>query len=64
MEPDDFHHDLGATVAITRTGQTGTVEGRAEHRHAERNYRVLYVNGVGNPGEGWFGESELTAATA
>lgn len=57
-----FIFDLGQTVQIVCSGETGTVIGRAEFTNAEHSYNIRYKCGDGRAVESWWTVSALAAA--
>ena len=61
MEPKTFAFNLGQSVVITASGETGTVRGRAEYVNSEPSYFVHYKAGDGKAVSDWWPESLLSA---
>jgi hypothetical protein len=57
-----FKFKNGDSVRIVASGETGTVEGRAEYTTSENQYWMRYKAGDGRAEEKWWGESALSAA--
>jgi hypothetical protein len=57
-----FKYALGAKVAIEASGEAGEVIGRAEYRHADNAYYILYKAADGRAVQAWWDESALVAA--
>lgn len=53
---------LGQAVAITASGETGTVVGRSEYSNAEPSYLIRYRSGDGRAVEAWWTESALESS--
>lgn len=64
MHKHEFKFNLGQKVAITISGESGTVKGCAEYDHTENGYLVLYKAADGRAVEHWWSESTLQAADA
>jgi hypothetical protein len=47
-------------VAITCSGEVGTIIGRSEHANAENQYLVRYKAADGRAVESWWAQSALT----
>jgi hypothetical protein len=60
MGDKKFKFDLASQVTITASGETGTVQGRAEYVNAENNYYVLYKTPDGRATQEWWPESTLS----
>lgn len=60
MNEKGFAFELGATVAISVSGETGTIVGRAEYTAAANNYLVRYKTADGRATEAWWQEDALT----
>lgn len=54
-----FKFDLSTNVIINRSGEKGTVTGRAEYVEHPHNYLVEYTAADGRAAEGWFKAREL-----
>lgn len=54
-----FAFNLGQSVSLVESGETGTVTGRAEYEACENNYYVRYKGADGVMREIWWGESAL-----
>ena len=59
---DKLKFELGQTVTIASSGETGTVRGRAEYAACEPSYYVHYKAADGKATEAWWPESALRAA--
>ena len=58
----DNKFELGQTVKITHSGETGTVNGRAEYAEIPvKQYHVRYKSGDGCARDNWYSETELSA---
>lgn len=58
--PAKFRFSLGATPAITVSGEIGLVVGRAEYLNSEPSYLLQYRRNDGIADEQWWRESALT----
>lgn len=56
-----FQFDIGAKVEIRTSGETGTVEGRAEYSNSANTYYVRYKSADGRATEAWWTEDALQA---
>jgi hypothetical protein len=56
-----FKFALGQSVAISASGESGQIVGRAEYEHAENSYYVRYKAADGRAVEAWWTESALSA---
>lgn len=56
-----FKFDMGSTVTLTESHESGTVIGRGEYDHSESCYLVRYVAADGRQVESWLQESALLA---
>ena len=56
-----FKFDMGAKVEIIASGETGTVEGRAEYSNSANTYYVLYKSADGRATQAWWTEDTLQA---
>lgn len=54
-----FKHELGHTVTIAASGESGEVIGRAEYKTSEPSYLVRYKAMDGRATEQWWPESAL-----
>jgi hypothetical protein len=59
MSEKKFKFELGQQVTISASGETGTVQGRAEYAAAESTYYVRYKAADGRATEAWWPESAL-----
>lgn len=57
--PKEFAYELDQKVAITASGEVGTVIGRADYSSDEDRYFVEYKNAQGVAVQQWWGESSL-----
>lgn len=57
-----FKFNIGDQVAITASGESGEVHGRAEYATAENNYYLRYKAADGRATEAWWPESALVTA--
>jgi hypothetical protein len=57
-----FEFELKAQVVITASGETGTVQGRAQYTNSENTYYVRYKAADGRATEAWWPESALQQA--
>lgn len=55
-----FKFELGQSVAITASGEAGSVVGRAEYNNADNCYLVRYKAGDGRAVESWWTELALS----
>jgi hypothetical protein len=62
MHQHEFKFNMGQTVKIAISGESGTVKGCAEYAATENNYLVLYKAADGRAVEHWWGESALEAS--
>lgn len=56
----NFKFNLGQSVVIECSGETGQVVGRAEYLSGEQSYQVRYKAADGRAVETWWNESALT----
>lgn len=61
---DSFKFQLGQQVAITASGEQGTVVGRAEYTNSSNSYYVRYRSADGRAVEAWWTEDALQPAEA
>lgn len=54
-----FKFELGAEVALTKSGESGQVIGRAEYLTSEPSYSVRLLRADGRQVDEWFAESAL-----
>lgn len=54
-----FNFELGSTVVIKASGETGTVIARSEHLTSENQYLVEYKSSLGTAVQQWWGESSV-----
>ena len=59
-----FAFELSQDVRLVRTGEAGTVVGRAEYVDAIPSYYVRYTAADGRQAEAWWAQSALEAAGA
>lgn len=57
-----FEFNVGAKVEIKASGETGTVEGRAEYSNSANTYYVRYKSADGRATEAWWTEDALKSA--
>lgn len=57
-----FAFQLGATVVISASGETGEVVGRAEYLTAEPSYFIRYRANDGRAVQDWWTQSALKLA--
>lgn len=57
-----FMFQLGNTVTVAASGETGVVRSRAEHVASEPNYLVYYKGGDGRAVEVWWPQSTLVSS--
>ncbi len=55
-----FKFNLGDTVQITVSGETGTVTGRAEYTSGPPQFRIIYKCADGRAVEAWWEEERLS----
>jgi hypothetical protein len=55
-----FKFELGQSVAIVVSGETGEVIGRAEYKTADNNYMIRYKTADGRATQEWWQEEALT----
>jgi hypothetical protein len=60
---DKFIFELGQTVIIEASGETGRVIARAEYETSENGYLIRYKAGDGRATEAWWTEDALIPAT-
>lgn len=58
---DGFEFELGGSVSVAVSGESGTVKARAQYEDGENNYYVLYKAADGRAVKQWWKESELIA---
>jgi len=58
----EFTHEMGATVTLSKSGESGEVVGRAEHELSQDRFLIRYVCGDGRQVEAWWDESAIKAA--
>jgi hypothetical protein len=58
---NQFKYQLHSQVAITASGETGTIIGRAEYTTTQNAYLVRYKSADGCAQETWWGEDALTS---
>ena len=56
-----FKFEIGTSVEITASGESGEVIGRAEFNHCENTYQVRYKAADGKAVEQWWTESALSS---
>jgi hypothetical protein len=56
-----FKFEMGSTVKMVESKESGTVIGRAEYAKSENSYYVRYEAGDRRQTEAWWGESSLVA---
>lgn len=54
-----FKHELGDTVSLAHSQETGSVVGRAEYPASENSYLIRYLAGDGRQVEQWWPESAI-----
>jgi len=59
--PEKFKFALDQQVAITVSGETGKVQGRAEYTYSENTYYVHYKSADGRAVTAWWPESDIAA---
>ena len=57
-----FQFALGSKVAVTCSGETGEVMGRAEYSNSTNSYLVRYQSADGRAVEAWWQEDALLPA--
>lgn len=57
-----FKFNLGQTVVISVSGETGEVIARAEYKTSAESYYVRYRSADGRAVEAWWQEDALSAA--
>lgn len=62
MDEKKFQFELNAPVSITASGESGTVQGRAEYANSENAYYLRYKAADGRAMQEWWPESALQAA--
>ena len=55
-----FKHELGATVKLEASDESGTVVGRVEYENDENCYWIRYLAGDGRQTKAWWNESDLS----
>ena len=56
-----FQHELGDTVTLSESDETGVVIGRSERLNCEPSYCVIYKAADGRQTECWWQESAIKA---
>ena len=62
MSKEDFAFNIGTCVKISRSGEIGTVNGRAEYVASSPTYLLDYVSTDRTAATGWFREDEIEIA--
>ena len=57
----NFNFELGSSVVITVSGETGSVIARAEYINSDPQYLVRYKNGQGCALESWWTKDALSS---
>lgn len=61
-EPPHFEFNLGESVCILTSGESGLVKARAQYDHSEDSYYVSYCDNRGVAQMAWWPASELKLA--
>ncbi|WP_186077535.1 hypothetical protein [Burkholderia gladioli] len=59
-----FKFNLGDSVAITASGERGTVIGRSDYAEADDSYLVRYKAADGRATQDWWSEGALEAESS
>ena len=54
-----YNFEMGQTVKLSLTGESGTIIGRAEFKYSENSYYLRYVAADGRQVQQWHDESAL-----
>ncbi len=57
-----FKYELGQSVKVSISGETGVIKGRAEYTNCIDGYFVHYLAADGRAQDRWFNEDEITQA--
>lgn len=58
-----FKFNLAQNICVTRSGEFGAVDGRAEYSSCGNQYLVKYTRKSGDSASSWFDENELSDNT-
>lgn len=58
----EFKFELGQTVALKHSGESGEVIARAEYKDSANCYLIVYKAGDGRQIESWWAEPYVVAA--
>lgn len=61
MKTKPFKFDMGATVSLKLSGETGHVIGRAQYDVGDNDYRIRYLAADGRQCDSWWQESAIKA---
>lgn len=56
---NNFAHELGDSVTITASGETGKIIARAQYLHSNDQYYLRYKCADGRAVESWWGDDAI-----